>query len=109
MDFPQHPGYYFVAATLVPLGSFLLIFLAKGVWGVLRPYRDNDSVAPIYNLFGGDVGGRGAAYLATAAIFASFVLSLIGFIEFTRDQSRFEAPIAALEKETYDLRQQAEK
>ncbi|HZY87675.1 MAG TPA: proton-conducting transporter membrane subunit, partial [Gemmataceae bacterium] len=96
--FQEKPGLFFVAATLLPLVSFLLILLSKFVWGVLRPYRDNPAVTPAYNLFGGDVGGRTSAYVALAAIAGSFVLSLTGFVLFTRDQGAFETSIR--EKET---------
>src|SRR5579872_1904141 len=92
-NFQEKPGLYFVAATLLPLLSFVLILLAKFVWGVLRPYRDNPAVTPAYNLFGGDVGGPVAAYVALAAIAGSFVLSAIGFVLFTRDQGPFEEAI----------------
>src|SRR2546421_13102054 len=92
-NFQEHPGLYFVAATLLPLVSFVLILLAKFAWGVLRPYRDNPGVAPAYHLFGGDAGGPTAAYVALAAIAGSFVLSATGFVLFTRDQGAFERAI----------------
>jgi NADH-quinone oxidoreductase subunit L len=98
LNFTEHPGLYFVAATLLPLASFVLILLSKFVWGVLRPYRDNPAVAPAYNLFGGDVGGPISAYVALAAIAGSFVLSAVGFAQFTRDQGRYEEVIR--ERET---------
>ncbi|HBI45115.1 MAG TPA: NADH-quinone oxidoreductase subunit L [Planctomycetales bacterium] len=78
-----HPGWLFVTATLLPLLSFVLIFLASGAWALLRRYRDDHvGIEQLYHLFGGDKGGRLAAYIATAAIGLSFVLSLTGFILF---------------------------
>src|SRR5205807_586061 len=103
-NFQEHPGLYFVAATLLPLVSFVLILLAKFVWGVLRPYRDDPGVAPAYHLFGGDVGGPTAAYVALAAIAGSFVLSAVGFVLFTRDQGAFEDAIREKEKAVQVLR-----
>ncbi len=79
-----HPGWLFVTATLLPLLSFVLILLASGAWALLRRYRDDQPwVEQAYRLFGGDKGGRTAAYVATAAIGLAFVLSLVGFILFT--------------------------
>jgi NADH-quinone oxidoreductase subunit L len=81
-DFHQTPGYYFVAATLVPLASFVLILLASACWAAVRPYRDTDFGALIYNLFGGDKPGPTKAYVALGAIVLAFVLSLVGFVYF---------------------------
>ena len=40
-NFQAHPGYLFVLATLLPLASFLLIFLASGLWCILKRYRSD--------------------------------------------------------------------
>jgi NADH-quinone oxidoreductase subunit L len=78
-----HPGWLFVTATLLPLLSFALIFLASGAWALLRRYRDDHpSIEHLYNLFGGDKSGRTAAYVATAAIGLACILSFTGFILF---------------------------
>src|SRR4051812_39351387 len=90
-DIHEHPGYLFVAATLLPLASFLLVLLARGVWAALRPYRETPAGYVLYNLFGGETPGRGPAYIALAAIAGAFILSLTGFILFTADQARFES------------------
>jgi NADH-quinone oxidoreductase subunit L len=80
----ERPGTLFVAATLAPLLSFVLILLASGAWGLLRRYRDDKAWAEqLYQFFGGDKGGRTAAYVATGAIGLAFVLSFVGFILFT--------------------------
>src|SRR3954454_1252457 len=81
-DFHQHPGYYFVAATLVPLASFVLLLLGSAAWAAARPYRDTDYGALLYNLFGGDRPGPTKAYVALGAIVIAFLLSFTGFIIF---------------------------
>jgi NADH-quinone oxidoreductase subunit L len=92
-DFHEHPGLLFVAATLLPLLSFLLILLASAAWAALRPHRDTPLVSALYNLFGGDRRGPTAAYVATGVIALAFVLCLIGFIEFHNRQTAFEAGV----------------
>src|SRR4051812_7054667 len=103
-DFHERPGLYFVAATLVPLASFLLIFLASGVWGALRPYRETGWGAPLYNLFGGDVPGRGPAYVALAAIALACAFSVTGFVLYLTDQASYEGNTTEAEQAARDLR-----
>jgi NADH-quinone oxidoreductase subunit L len=79
-DFQAHPGYFFVAATLLPLGSFVLLLLASGLWCLARRYREAPGMDQLYRLTGGDGGGRLAAYVATAAIALAFACSLTGFV-----------------------------
>src|SRR5579872_1889846 len=81
-NFQETPGYYFVAATLVPLASFVLILLSSAAWAVARPYRETDYGALFYNLFGGDKPGPTRAYVALGAIVIAFLLSLTGFVYF---------------------------
>jgi len=89
--FQANPGLYFVVATLLPLASFALLFLAYGVWAAVRPFRDTRWGEPIYNLFGGDgPGGKVAAYLATGAIGLACVFSLTGFSTYYFDHHRYE-------------------
>src|SRR6185437_8514410 len=107
--FGEHPGYYFVAATLVPLVSFLLILLASAMWCATRPFRYTPAGAALFNFFGGEQRGRGAAYVATAAIAIAFFLVVAGFIRFTTEQSTFETRIAGLEKDVRDLQAQKAK
>src|SRR6516164_3326059 len=87
LDFGAHPGLLFVVATLLPLASFVLILLARGLRLAVKPYRDS-GLGGLYQLLGGDREGRGAAYVATGAIGLSFVCSLIGFVLFLGDQSK---------------------
>jgi NADH-quinone oxidoreductase subunit L len=105
--FGEHPGWYFVAATLVPLLSFVLILLASALWCAGRAYRDTPAGAALFNLFGGEERGRGAAYVATGAIALAFVFSLIGFIRFTAQQSAFETQIKQYQKDLHDLSMKA--
>jgi NADH-quinone oxidoreductase subunit L len=106
--FGEHPGWYFVAATLAPLLSFVLILLASAMWCATRPFRDTPAGAALFNLFGGEERGRTPAYVATGAIALAFVFSLIGFIRFTVQQSQFETEISKHEKALHQLRAQAE-
>jgi NADH-quinone oxidoreductase subunit L len=86
VDFGARPGLLFVAATLLPLASFLLILLARGLRLVVRPYRDN-GLGGLYEALGGDREGRGAGYVATGAIGLAFVLCLIAAVLFVRDHA----------------------
>src|ERR1700682_6493704 len=81
-DLLEKPGLLFVLATLLPIGSFGLLFLAAALRWSLRPYKANSSVDAVYQLLGGDVTGRGPAYVALAGIGLAFVCSLAGFIRF---------------------------
>src|SRR5439155_2585001 len=65
------------------MGSFGLLFLAAALrWG-MRPYaKDNSSVNAVFQLLGGEVTGRGPAYVALGGIGLAFVCSLTGFIWF---------------------------
>jgi NADH-quinone oxidoreductase subunit L len=105
--FVEHPGWYFVAATLAPLVSFVLIQLASAMWCAARPFRDTPAGAALFNLFGGEERGRTPAYIATGAIALAFVFSLIGFILFTTQQGQFETEISKHEKTLSKLRAQA--
>lgn len=93
-----HPGFYFVIATLLPLASFLLIFLAFGLWSVLRPYRETWGRG-LYELMGGDQPGPIPAYVATGAIGLAFVFSLIGFVIYVHGQHELEHEHAQLKSE----------
>ncbi|MGH7169305.1 MAG: NADH-quinone oxidoreductase subunit L [Gemmataceae bacterium] len=105
--FGEHPGWYFVAATLTPLLSFVLILIASAKWCALRPYRDTPACAALFNLLGGEERGRTPAYVATGAIALAFVFSLIGFIRFTAQQSSFETQIQQSERNLHELNAKA--
>src|SRR5438132_9272464 len=75
----EYPGRLYVAATLLPLVSFLAIILA----GALRcALRSAGQRGPLYHALGGDRPVRAASFVATGAIALAFALSLIGFVQF---------------------------
>jgi NADH-quinone oxidoreductase subunit L len=88
-EFQDRPGLLFVVATLLPLASFLLVFLSFGLWAVFRPYRDDrDARASLFTFLGGDSPGRLPAYVALAAIVGAFLSSLGGATTFFIDQGQ---------------------
>jgi NADH-quinone oxidoreductase subunit L len=82
-DWSEKPGLLFVLATLLPIASFGLLLLVGALrWG-LRPYaNDSAGAGAVFKLLGGEVTGRGPAYVALAAIALAFACSLTGFILF---------------------------
>jgi NADH-quinone oxidoreductase subunit L len=105
----DHPGYLFVAATLLPLLSFLLILLACGAWALARRYQNSEIGERIYELFGGDKGGRGAAYVATAAIGVACLFSVAGLAILVGTSAADERERARLEEEIQDLQKKHDK
>src|SRR5215469_11644420 len=98
--YSAHPGWLFTTATLLPLLSFVLILLASGAWALLRRYRDDYPwVEQAFTLFGGDKGGRTAAYVATGAIGLACVLSVAGFVIFAFTDGNKEERREALHKQ----------
>src|SRR5262245_13298635 len=82
--FAENPGYWFVVATVLPLVSFVLIFLASGAWCLAWRYRESPGGAVWYRLFGGDRPGPVPAYVALAAIALAFVCSAVGYVQYAR-------------------------
>ncbi len=81
IDLDRHPGLWFVLATLLPLASFVFLLILGGIRHVLRPHAKGETPTKwIYEFLGGDVTGRGPAYVALAAIALAFVCSFIGFV-----------------------------
>jgi NADH-quinone oxidoreductase subunit L len=76
------PGLLFVAATLLPLVSFLFLLLVGAVRFACRRYQDNATAGAIFKLLGGDVPARWPAFVATAAIAGAFVVCVVGFVMF---------------------------
>jgi NADH-quinone oxidoreductase subunit L len=91
-DWSQHPGLLYVAATLLPLLSFVMLLLLGGIKNAVRPYRAAGICQAIYNGLGGDRPSVGPAYIATVAIGGAFVLCLIGFILFARHPHHGSGP-----------------
>jgi NADH-quinone oxidoreductase subunit L len=83
----EQPGLLFVAATLLPLASFLIQLLLGGVRNYLRSLHKPDPDAPPT----GDVLGMTSAYLATGAMFLAFLLSLTGFVWLTTAHAAHES------------------
>src|SRR5262245_60018230 len=96
MDLNSHPGLLYVAATLLPLLSFLILPLVGAVRSASRP-RPGQTPSPLYELLGSGRPMKAGAYLATAAIAGSFLLSLAGFVKFTADQRHNETGAEAVE------------
>jgi NADH-quinone oxidoreductase subunit L len=102
MDFKleNNPGLLYVAATLLPLASFLILLLIGGLRNAFRPYRSSGGVgATLFHVFGGDQPMRIGAYVATAAIAGSFLLSAAGLVWFLKDRGVGHHEHAAVEHE----------
>src|SRR5579863_482853 len=98
------PGLLFVVATLLPIASFLLILLASAGRAFLRSYRQGNPAADAaYQILGGDVSGRGASYVALAAIALACVFSVIGFVTYLEEHEDNEAQLAALGIRQHEL------
>jgi NADH:ubiquinone oxidoreductase subunit 5 (subunit L)/multisubunit Na+/H+ antiporter MnhA subunit len=79
----EHPGLWFVAATLLPLVSVVLLLLGGFLRNALRSTKNTEGLGKtLFYLLGGEVTGRGPAYIATAAIALAFVCSSIGFVTY---------------------------
>src|SRR5438128_156991 len=82
----HHPGLWFVAATLLPILAVALMLLAGFFRNALRSAKNSPGLgAELFQLLGGEVTGKGPAYVATAAIGLAFVCSLVGSIIFFVD------------------------
>ena len=54
----EHPGLLYVAATLLPLASFVLLLLAGALRLAARPYRDTPLGSALFQMLGGDRPNR---------------------------------------------------
>ena len=86
-SFTEHPGLFFVAATLLPLASFLLLLVAGGVKQYARSIRNTSTGGSLFQALGGDQPSRVPAFVATGAIGLAFVLCLIGGIKFFQEET----------------------
>ena len=91
-DFANNPGLFYVVATLLPLASFVVLLIGGGLKNFGRAHRDTGWGESLYWLFGGDRPGKGAAYLATAAIGAACVLCVVGLFRFINEHPVMPAP-----------------
>src|SRR4051812_8126621 len=101
-NFGARPGLLFVVATLLPLASFLLIFLASGAWCLARRYRDKIGDGA-YNLFGGDKPGKLPAFVALGAIVLAFCCCITGFVLYYADHHHHLASVEDIEHEIETL------
>lgn len=99
----DHPGLLFVAATLVPMASFVLLLLAGGARNFLRAYKNTEPWGTAFKLLGGEVTGRGPAYIGLAAIVISFFLSFTGFCLYQGETSEFALRERELNEEIAQL------
>jgi NADH-quinone oxidoreductase subunit L len=82
----DHPGLLFVAATLLPLVSFLVLLLAGALRAFARTARTTSNAAEtLFQALGGDEPRRVGAFIATGAIGLAFILSAIGFFVHLHD------------------------
>jgi NADH-quinone oxidoreductase subunit L len=102
--FDNHPGYFFVVATILPLASFVLLFLTGGVRWLLRRYRDNPRIEKIYEAIGADKPSKVPAYIATAAIALAFVFSITGCIYYLTAHGEIHTAVESLERDIQELR-----
>lgn len=98
----ESPGLLFVVATLIPLASFVILLLAGAKRAYLRQHKDNPTCKFFFELLGGEVTGRGPAYVALGAIALSCVLCVIGFVTYLSDTSHVHHERAALEEKIAD-------
>src|SRR3954454_16322677 len=101
-NFSERPGLLFVLATLLPLISFLVIFLASGAWCLARRYR-NVVGDGVYNMFGGDKPGKLPALVALGAIGLAFVCCFTGAVQYLRDHHHHLHAVEYVEHEIEDL------
>src|SRR4051812_11237929 len=102
-NFSDHPGYYFVAATLLPLASFLLVFLYCGAWALARRYqggseRRGDEPGGLFAALDAPSLRRVPAFIALGGIALAFVMSLIGFVTLNAEQWKYEHEIHESER-----------
>jgi NADH-quinone oxidoreductase subunit L len=100
----NQPGLLFVAATLLPALSFLVILLAFAVKTYCRKNPQDSGGAAIFRMLGGPVPSRVPAYIATAAIGLAFLCSFTGFQLYLAEHDAIEAQETELEDQILVLR-----
>src|SRR5262249_20903977 len=88
--FGEQPGLLFVVATLLPLASFVILLLAGGLRNLLRQFKNTEPCGALFNLLGGEVTGRGPAYVGLGAIAIAFFLCFSGMCLYLGELSTFE-------------------
>jgi len=96
--FPDNPGRYFLAATLLPLVSVALILAVAVVRNLTRSHTTTTKwAASIYWLLGGEQPLKTGGYLTFAAFAASATLAILGLIHFHEDLETFRGSPAPFE------------
>src|SRR5437762_1655954 len=95
----QQPGLLYVAATLLPLLSFLVLLLAGAVRNWARASWPD---APYWAAEAGRPPTKVSAYIATGAIGLAFLLSFAGFLLFQADHQGHGTHATAHEHEHAD-------
>jgi NADH-quinone oxidoreductase subunit L len=101
----QQPGLLYVAATLLPLLSFLILLLT----GTVRNWIRSTWPDSPYAAGSGLPAGKVAAYIATGAIGLAFLLSLAGFLLFQADHPGHGTHAATHEHQHDDAAKEEEK
>src|SRR5580704_9574128 len=84
--FEANPGRLYVAATLLPLGAFVLLLIGGAVRSVCRPFRKQHGFAgSLFWICGGDKPLKTGAYLATACMALAACLAVTGLVLFLTD------------------------
>jgi len=85
-DLSEKPGLLFVLATLLPLAGFTLLLTVAAIRWALRPYAAESPTADaVFKALGGEVTGRGPAYVALGSIALAFLCCVVGFVWFCID------------------------
>jgi NADH-quinone oxidoreductase subunit L len=102
--FQDHPGLFFVAATLLPLASFALLLVFFGLWALARRYENAwKSGETFFRLLDTPMARIAPAYIALAAIAGSFALSLAGFVHFNYSAAFYANRVEELRASIDDL------
>src|SRR5438309_536785 len=89
----DHPGLWFVLATLTPLASFVLLLVLGAIKAWARAGRGTPVGAAVFAFLGGEQPGRLGGYVATGAISLAFVFSLIGAVQYFQDHAGEEPSV----------------
>ena len=96
--FYDQPGLLFVVATLLPMAAFVLLLLAGAARSFLRNQRHGNAAADaLFHALGGEVTGRGPAYVALAAIALACVCSVIGFVTYLQEHEKNELELTRID------------
>src|SRR5262245_39367208 len=101
--FGDQPGLLFVVATLLPLASFVILLLAGGLRNFLRQYKHTEPCGVLFDLLGGEVTGRGPAFVGLGAIALAFFLCFYGSCLYLGEYSTYEHSKKELNEKLGDI------